>query len=95
MPDEQTITSEGVSDAQGRTALIFPNPSVSGFTLYLNSSKKEDVDIVVMDVMGHGLYHTRGAATATYQFGGNFIKGMYFIQILYKNRTKVLKAIRQ
>ena len=55
----------------------------------------EDVEIVVMDVVGNGLYHTRGAATATYRFGGNFIKGMYFIQILYKDGTKVLKAIRQ
>jgi len=95
VPDEQTISSDTIADVQGRIALVFPNPSVSAFMLSLKSSKKEDVEILVMDVVGHALYHTRGAATATYQFGGNFIKGMYFIQILYTDGTKVLKAIRQ
>jgi PKD-like domain len=96
---EQVISADTSSDSspdvQGRIASIFPNPSVSGFTLSLKSSKKEAVEIVVMDVMGHALYHTRGEATGTYQFGGNFIKGMYFIQILYADKSKVLKAIRQ
>jgi hypothetical protein len=83
------------ADVQARTAAVYPNPSVIGFNLALKSSVKEEVEIVVMDVMGHALYHTRGDATGTYRFGSNFIKGLYFVEVLYKDRIKTLKAIRQ
>jgi hypothetical protein len=75
--------------------LHHPNPSISAFNLALKSNKTEEVEIVVMNVMGHAVYHTRGVATANYSFGGNFINGMHFIQVLYNDKRKVLKAIKQ
>ena len=61
----------------------------------LPSVYKETVEIVVMDVMGHALHHTSGDATGTYKFGENFIKGMYFVEVIYKNGIRTLKVIKQ
>jgi hypothetical protein len=97
---EASISSEVMETPEtdtisGREARAFPNPSISSFTLALKSPRTEIVEITVMDLMGHTLYHTKGSATRTYQFGGNFIKGMYFIQVLYSDGAKLLKVIRQ
>jgi hypothetical protein len=61
----------------------------------LKSPTVQKVEIRVMDVMGHALYHTSGDATGTYQFGSTFVKGMYFVEVIYQKGTKTLKAIRQ
>jgi len=75
--------------------MVLPNPSVVGFTLELRSDKKEKVEVMMFDVVGHALHHTSGDATGTYKFGETFIKGMYFVQVLYKDGSKVLKVIKQ
>lgn len=80
---------------QGRSIKMFPNPSVVGFTLELRSDKTEKVEIMVYDVVGHALHHAVGDATGTYKFGENFIKGMYFVKVLYKDGSKVLKVVKQ
>ncbi|HLY69982.1 MAG TPA: T9SS type A sorting domain-containing protein, partial [Puia sp.] len=77
------------------SAMVFPNPSVGAFNLELKSSVKQTVEILVIDVMGHGLYHTRGEATGTYLFGNSFIKGIYFVEIIHQKGIKVLKVIKQ
>ena len=75
--------------------ILAPNPSVGSFNLELKSGLRQQVEIQVMDLMGHALYHTRGDATGSYRFGGNFIKGIYFVEILYPGGIKTLKAIKQ
>ncbi len=75
--------------------ILAPNPSVGSFNLELKSGLRQQVEILVMDLMGHPLYHTRGDATGSYRFGGNFIKGIYFVEILYPGGIKTLKAIKQ
>jgi hypothetical protein len=77
------------------TAVVYPNPSIIGFNLELKSSVKQTVDILVMDVLGHTLLHTRGEATGTYLFGQSFIKGMYMVVVIHQNGIKVLKVIKQ
>jgi hypothetical protein len=76
-------------------AVLYPNPSIVGFNLELKSNSKQNVEIVVVDVMGHALYHTTGDATGIYKFGESFIKGVYFVEVVYNNGIKTLKAIKQ
>jgi len=91
LPDSSDIDQNVV----GFTAQVYPNPSVVGFNLVLKSSIKETVEVIVRDVMGNGLYHARGEATSTYNFGGNFISGIYFVEIIRKEGIKVLKVMKQ
>jgi hypothetical protein len=90
-----TPDTASVEEASGPAAIVYPNPSISAFNLQLRSNKVETIEIMVMDLMGHTLYHTRGDATGTYQFGGDFIKGMYFVEILHSKGIKTLKVIKQ
>jgi hypothetical protein len=91
----ETTMPKTSDESQGRTVTVFPNPSVVGFTLELRSNKTEKVEIMVYDVMGHALHHATGDETGTYRFGETFIKGMYFVKVLYKNGSKVLKVVKQ
>jgi hypothetical protein len=77
------------------TAVVYPNPSIIGFRLELKSSVKETVDILVIDLMGNPIYHTRGEATGSYLFGERFVKGMYFVEIIHQDGIKTLKIIKQ
>jgi len=77
------------------TAVVYPNPSIIGFRLELKSSVKETVDILVIDLMGNPMYHTRGEATGSYLFGERFVKGMYFVEIIHQDGIKTLKIIKQ
>jgi hypothetical protein len=89
----QLVTGEDQSD--GDFTAVYPNPSIANFTLELRSSSKETVEIIVMDMMGHALYHARGDAIGSYKFGENFIKGMYFVEVIHKKSIKTLKVIKQ
>ncbi len=88
-------TSDAVVSTNSIDALAYPNPSVAGFNLRLRSSTNEIVEIVVMDIVGHTLYHTRVSGTGTYSFGSNFTSGTYFVEVLSKNGVRVLKVVKQ
>jgi hypothetical protein len=89
---EKTAASES---EEKLTAVVYPNPSIIGFRLELKSSIKETVDILVIDLMGNPIYHTRGEATGSYLFGERFVKGMYFVEIIHQDGIKTLKIIKQ
>jgi hypothetical protein len=76
-------------------AVVYPNPSIIGFRLELKSSIKETVDILVIDLVGNPIYHTRGEATGSYLFGERFVKGMYFVEIIHQDGIRTLKIIKQ
>jgi hypothetical protein len=82
-------------DAVGMTANVFPNPSTGNFTLQLKSDSHEAVELRVLDLMGHAVHHARGDANGTYTFGNNFIAGIYFVEIIYQKKIRVLKLIKQ
>jgi hypothetical protein len=82
-------------DAVGSSAMVYPNPSTGNFTLQLKSNTHEAVEVHVLDLVGHGIYHARGDAGCVYTFGGNFIPGIYFVEILHQKKIEVLKVIKQ
>ncbi len=83
------------SDKEDLSALVAPNPAVSQFNLDLKSSVKQNVEILVTDILGHTVYQNRGEATRQYQFGQGFAKGVYIIQVLHRKGIKVIKVIKQ
>ena len=74
---------------------IWPNPSTNQFNLRLsNGTGNEQVQIKVMDVQGRQVYTITGSNQREYQFGNNFMPGLYFIEVMQgSNRTnfKVIK----
>jgi hypothetical protein len=89
--EKTTVTD----DAASMTANVFPNPSTGNFTLQLKSDTHEAIELRVLDLMGHTMHHARGDANGTYVFGNNFIAGIYFAEIIYQKKIRVLKLIKQ
>ena len=90
---EKTAAAE--KSGEELTAVVFPNPSTIGFRLELKSTVRETVDILVMDLLGNPIYHTRGEATGSYLFGERFVKGMYFVVVIHQDGIRTLKIIKQ
>ena len=74
----------------------YPNPSSSSFTLQLTGyNSKEKVSIVVTDFLGRAVYQTEGMGKLQYNFGANFITGMYNVQVLQGTDKKSLKLVKE
>jgi uncharacterized protein YjdB len=76
-------------------AKVAPNPAITQFNLETRSNTKQTIEILVTDILGKPVYHTRGEATNSYHFGQSFAKGVYIIQILHSKGIKVLKVVKQ
>jgi hypothetical protein len=77
-------------------ARVYPNPTSTQFDLYVASDNINDkVEIKVHDIMGKQIQIMNGAANKTYQFGSNYINGIYFVEVRQGNKTSILKLIKQ
>lgn len=76
------------------TTHISPNPSQSIFHLQMQSSSREDVELIVTNVMGAKVYEGKGGIDGTYEFGGDFASGMYILQIRQGNKIHTVKLIK-
>jgi hypothetical protein len=74
--------------------LATPNPSRTDFTLNLQSSNKERVQIIVTDLFGKKLYQTTGSANQRYTFGKEFSSGAYIVQVIQGKEIQTLKLIK-
>ena len=77
------------------TIKVSPNPSVSEFTLILNGSVKENVEVKVTDMFGKAVYTTNGAADKLYRFGSELRAGVYILQVTQGTKSKTVKIIKQ
>ncbi len=73
---------------------ITPNPSNRQFTLQVNSTKKESVQIRVMDVNGRTVHTIKGITEKMYRFGEQFAPGLYMIEVRQGEEAKTLKAVK-
>jgi len=74
--------------------MALPNPTRTAFTLNLQSSSKEKVQIIVTDMFGKKLHQTTGSATQQYTFGREFASGMYIVQVIQGKETRTLKLVK-
>jgi len=75
--------------------LALPNPTRTAFTLNLQSSSKERVQIIVTDLSGKKLYQATGNSNRQYTFGREFASGMYIVQVIQGKDIKTLKLIKE
>jgi hypothetical protein len=73
---------------------VAPNPSRTEFSLTIQSSKRESLQLRVLDMYGKQVHTTKGAANQTYRFGAGFSPGMYVVEIMQGYKVKTLKVIK-
>jgi hypothetical protein len=84
------------SMAQNSSAVhVLPNPTRTSFTLSLQSSSKESVQIIVTDMSGKKLYQATGSSTQHYTFGHELGSGMYILQVMQGKQIQTLKLIKE
>jgi 5-methylthioadenosine/S-adenosylhomocysteine deaminase len=72
-----------------------PNPSVSSFTLKIQSNSNEVVQLRVMDVSGRIIEVRNGMLNnPTFQIGNNFRAGIYIVEVTQGKQRQMLKLIR-
>ena len=87
--DDLNLTAKNALGLQ-----VFPNPTRTSFTLNLQSSSKENVQIIVTDMVGKKLYQTTGSGNRQYTFGSEFSSGMYIVQVIQGKQIQTLKLVK-
>jgi hypothetical protein len=88
------IASAAKQSNEGFTAHIEPNPTPSTFHLQLQSSSREDVQLVVTNILGVKVYEAKGSIDNAYEFGAAFKNGIYILQILQGNTVHTVKLVK-
>lgn len=73
---------------------IFPNPSNADFTLKILSADDSQVWVNVYNLNGKRLYSSKGSKNDLYQFGNNFLPGIYFVNVIQGKKIKTAKIIK-
>ena len=103
-PPSFAATTKSNGSASGKALQIshtlkiqaYPNPSVNDFTVALEGfDSKEPIAIIVTDVLGRIVYKTAGVPKQRYEFGNNFIAGIYNVQVVQGNESKSLKLVKE
>ena len=74
---------------------VLNNPSKNFFTLQLQSSSTETIELRVMDLQGRRILSKRVAAHGTYSFGQELMSGTYIVEVIQGAERKTLKLIKQ
>jgi hypothetical protein len=83
-----------VETPSGFTAHVSPNPTQSTFHLQMESSSREEVELVVTNMQGVKVYEGRGGVDNTYEFGSTLSSGMYILQIRQGNEVHTVKLVK-
>ena len=73
---------------------LSPNPSNSAFTLLVHSDKATPIQLRVLDVNGKTLYTTKGQPEQAFRFGGEFVSGVYLVEVRQGDVVKTVKAVK-
>jgi len=72
----------------------WPNPSNNYFTLRVNSTNKEVVELKVYDISGKQVYAAKGAANRLFTFGSMLVSGTYIVEVRQEGKRSVHKLIK-
>jgi hypothetical protein len=73
---------------------VLNNPSKNFFTLQLQSSSNETIELRVMDLQGR-ILSKRIAAQGTFSFGQELMSGTYIVEVIQGAERKTLKLMKQ
>ena len=74
--------------------VAYPNPSLSEFTLDIQSSRRGDTGLQVYDVVGR-LMENRQVKLRTIQIGANYPSGTYILKVSQGENIKTLSVIKK
>jgi uncharacterized repeat protein (TIGR03803 family) len=97
---EEVITKAGkITTEQGTPALhlsVSPNPSRNYFTIRVESSSYEPVQLHVIDNMGRVIEVRKGmTANSTLFIGQNFRPGVYYVEVLQNGKHATIMLLKQ
>ncbi len=72
----------------------YPNPTTSSFKLLVEGKINEKINVVVMSEDGRIVFQTAGITNKTYEFGSNFVRGLYIIKVIQGNTIQTLKVLK-
>ena len=73
---------------------VLPNPSASNFTLFVNGTGSDKIEVSVTDLAGRKIYGASSTKNAVFKFGDNFSSGIYVLSVTQGNNKKVIKLIK-
>jgi uncharacterized RmlC-like cupin family protein len=101
----QTIATPSVVDESTRIDNIapgtfkvraFPNPTTHTFTLDVQSSSNEPIEVKVFDLTGHMVYYNKGSLKeAHHKFGQMLTNGTYITEIIQGTNRKTITLIKK
>ena len=86
-------TSDNLTVADGFTAVAYPNPSASVFTLDVNLAKGTSAGVEVYDMLGR-LIEQRQVQSGATQLGANYPSGNYILKVSQGKNLKSLQVIK-
>jgi hypothetical protein len=73
----------------------YPNPSNNYFTLKIETSINEKIDLRVLDVTGRLIEEKKNvSASDILKLGERYINGVYIIEVTQGNKRRTLKLIK-
>ncbi len=73
----------------------YPNPTTSTFKLLARGIPNEKINIIVMSTDGRIVFQTAGVTNKIYEFGSNFVNGLYIIKVIQGNNIQTLNVVKQ
>ena len=73
---------------------IFPNPTLDKFTLAVEFGSKENVEILITDILGRKVFQTAGRTNQTYTFGKELRQGVYVVQVKQGKDIRTFKVTK-
>lgn len=74
---------------------VLPNPSLADFKLTIEGGDdRHTVEIIVIDMLGKTIYHTRGSVNDNFSFGKNFTAGIYIAKVLNGRNVQIVKLVK-
>jgi hypothetical protein len=77
------------------SATIYPNPSVTNFSMQLKGGTDDKLEITVTDIVGHVLEVHKAEPGAALTVGNNLHTGMYLIQVRQGQTYKFYRVFKQ
>lgn len=86
---EKSITEQ-------KTLLAYPNPFKGSFTLRINSSELNNLEIYIFDLQGKAMFSSSEHTTnRDISLGKDLKKGIYVVKILNGEKLQILKLIKE
>jgi hypothetical protein len=89
-------TSSNMKSAKKNEPLkvqVFPNPATDKFSINIQSSSKDNIEIIITDVFGTKVYEATGNNSINYTIGKELSAGIYFVKVIQGGNIKTVKLV--